>query len=148
MTSGVDGVLTFIWQDYGGMCDKKILGTIVLKYNIKIKSLKSQVICHKGWPFDFILGGLRLCSKQKCIINNMLHIKRSVIWIKPTLCQLEQIGRKKRRGSELLFCFTANCAFAVFHDLCACLFRGSPDSKINWPEWWSFGWVLTASRGW
>lgn len=96
--------------------------------------------------FDFIPGCLRLHCKQTCIINNMVHIKRSVIWIKPTLCQLEQIGRKGREGggevgggAELFFCFSANCAFAVFHDLSARPFRGSPDSKINWPEWWSIG---------
>lgn len=28
-------------------------------------------------------------------------MKRSVIWIKPTLCQLEQIGRKKSGGGGL-----------------------------------------------
>lgn len=63
------------------------------------------MVCHAGWPFDFIMGGLRLHCKQRYIINNMLHIKRNVIWIKPILCQLEQIGRKRRRGM--------GCSFAL-----------------------------------
>lgn len=110
--------------------------SIIIKSNLNVDG-----------PFDLILGGLRQHYKQRCIINNFYHIKHTIIWIKLTLCQLEQIGRKRRRGAVLFFFFTANCAFVIFHDLSVCLFRGSPDSKINWPEWWSFEWVVTASCG-
>lgn len=47
--------------------------------------------------------------------------------------------------AELFFCLSAKRAFAVFHDLSACLIGGRPDSKINWPEWWWWiGSALTA----
>lgn len=41
------------------------------------------MICHVGWPFDIFPRCFRLHCQQRCIINNVLHIKGSIIWIKP-----------------------------------------------------------------